>query len=254
MLRLLLSCRIGGCHDRPQRVGDSCTREGNRSRVHPVLSAKAALGEASHRMRDPRLSLIPWLPCCLAALFPCCLALETYHIARRIAYCAWTVLYVRETAHTHRLGTRMDRRSESGWSEGGPLIGGWAWGGVGLACPTRRREDRVGMYVCICMYTCVYVCMYVCVYVYVCICLYVWMDVCICMYTCIYVYVRIHVCTSTVAGGGQCPLKGTGLRGRSSHTYYAIHHTYAVLETYYLLLIPYSPGYMILTTYTVLGT
>ena len=36
--------------------------------------------------------------------------------------------------------------------------------------------------------------MYVCMYVYICICMYVCMYVFICMYVCMYVYVYMYIC------------------------------------------------------------
>ena len=42
------------------------------------------------------------------------------------------------------------------------------------------------MYVCVCMYVCLYVCMFVCVCLYVC--------VSVCMYVCVSVYVCLSVC------------------------------------------------------------
>jgi hypothetical protein len=55
------------------------------------------------------------------------------------------------------------------------------------------------MYVCVCVYVCMYVCVYVCMYVCTYVCMYVRMYVCmyVRMYVCMYVrmYVCMYVCT-----------------------------------------------------------
>ena len=56
------------------------------------------------------------------------------------------------------------------------------------------------VYVCICIYVCVYmymyvfICIYVCVYMYMYICIYVYMYMYICIYVCVYMYMYMYIC------------------------------------------------------------
>ena len=69
----------------------------------------------------------------------------------------------------------------------------------------RDAWDDLCIYVCICVYVCVFLCVYVCVcmYVYFCVCMYV----CVCICVCIVLYCIVCVCYHGVDdgedGGGE---------------------------------------------------
>ena len=71
------------------------------------------------------------------------------------------------------------------------------------------------MYVCICMYVCMYVCMHICMYVFICVCRYV------CRY--VFRYVCLPVFSLTFNTGCSNKL----LHNVSTHTYVRTLHTHA---------------------------